>query len=111
MHVQLLVSRETSPVGTAVVSVTKIQAGEGAYNVIPDGATFGGTIRSLEHNHMVRLKQRFAEVCSLGLLDCVFRWHNVLMDSCSRERALGGVLWDPHICNCCVCFQMHKCHK
>ena len=57
---QLLVSRETPPVGTAVIRVTKLHAGEGAYNVIPDGATFGGTIRSLDHAHIVFLKKRLA---------------------------------------------------
>ncbi len=55
-------SRETSPLGTAVVSVTKIAAGEGAYNVIPDSATFGGTLRSLAHEHLMYLKQRMEEV-------------------------------------------------
>ncbi|EIE22283.1 amidohydrolase, partial [Coccomyxa subellipsoidea C-169] len=59
---QVLVSRETSPLGTAVVSVTKIAAGEGAYNVIPDSATFGGTLRSLAHEHLMYLKQRMEEV-------------------------------------------------
>lgn len=32
---QVLVSRETSPLGSAVLSVTLLKAGE-AYNVIPD---------------------------------------------------------------------------
>lgn len=48
--------------GTAVVSVTKINAGEGAYNVIPDAASFGGTLRSLSHDHLMRLKRRVTEV-------------------------------------------------
>ena len=61
---QALVSRETSPLGTAVVSVTKQAAGEGAYNVIPASASFGGTIRSLSHNHLMRLKRRMNEVRS-----------------------------------------------
>lgn len=59
---QLLVSRETSPVGSSVVSITKVHSGEGAYNVIPDTATFGGTIRSLDHAHIQKLKRRFVEV-------------------------------------------------
>lgn len=37
-------SRETSPLGSAVLSVTVLRAGH-AYNVIPDVAEFGGTIR------------------------------------------------------------------
>lgn len=41
---QTLVSRETSPLGSAVLSVTLLRAGH-AYNVIPDVAEFGGTIR------------------------------------------------------------------
>lgn len=60
--VQALVSRETSPLGTAVVSVTKQAAGEGAYNVIPETASFGGTIRSLSHDHLMQLKRRIDEV-------------------------------------------------
>ncbi|KAK9788133.1 hypothetical protein WJX73_003962 [Symbiochloris irregularis] len=59
---QLLVSRETPPVGSAVISVTMIHAGEGAYNVVPDTASFGGTIRSLSLEGMKVLKKRFAEV-------------------------------------------------
>ena len=61
---QALVSRETSPLGTAVVSVTKQAAGEGAYNVIPASASFGGTIRSLSHDHLMHLKRRINEVRS-----------------------------------------------
>ena len=74
MCMQLLVSRETSPLGTAVVSITKIHAGEGAYNVIPDQATFGGTIRSLEHEHIIKLKKRFAEVQSCLVFSMVCSW-------------------------------------
>ena len=59
----MLASRETSPVGSAVVSVTRAQGGEGAFNVIPDRATFGGTMRSLDHKHIMRMKSRFVEAC------------------------------------------------
>lgn len=55
-------SRETSPMGTGVVSVTRLVAGEGAYNVIPDRSSFGGTLRSLSHEHLMRLKRRVSEV-------------------------------------------------
>lgn len=51
--------------GAAVISVTMIHAGEGAYNVVPDSASFGGTIRSLSLEGMKTLRKRFAEV---GLL-------------------------------------------
>ncbi len=41
---QTVVSRETSPLGSGVLSVTMLRAGD-AYNVIPDEVMFGGTIR------------------------------------------------------------------
>lgn len=44
------------------MSVTKQAAGEGAYNVIPEIASFGGTIRSLSHDHLMQLKRRINEV-------------------------------------------------
>ena len=43
--IQTIVSREVDPLESAVVSICKMEAGE-AYNVIPETATFGGTIRS-----------------------------------------------------------------
>lgn len=43
---QTIVSREVSPLESAVISICKMEAGKGAYNVIPDSATFGGTLRS-----------------------------------------------------------------
>jgi amidohydrolase len=42
---QTVVSREVDPLESPVVSICKMKAGE-AYNVIPETATFGGTIRS-----------------------------------------------------------------
>lgn len=42
---QSLVSRSTDPIDTAVLSITMFHAGA-AYNVIPDTATFGGTVRT-----------------------------------------------------------------
>ena len=63
--VQVLTSRETAPVGSAVISVTRQHAGEGAFNVIPDSATFGGTMRSLDHDHIQYLKRRLAEASGL----------------------------------------------
>ncbi|KIY96289.1 hypothetical protein MNEG_11671 [Monoraphidium neglectum] len=54
---QTLVSRETSPLGSAVLSVAMLQAGD-AYNVIPDSVMLGGTMRALTHEHMMYLKGR-----------------------------------------------------
>jgi amidohydrolase len=59
--VQTLVSREIDPLESAVVSICKIQGGS-AYNIIPDFATFGGTLRS--HSPEVReyLPKRLEEI-------------------------------------------------
>lgn len=58
---QAITARETSPLDSAVVSVTMVHAGD-AYNVIPDGATVAGTIRSLSQEGLDRLKNRVAGV-------------------------------------------------
>lgn len=48
--------------GTGVVSVTSMAASSGKYNVVPDRSSFGGTVRSLSHEHFTRLKRRVTEV-------------------------------------------------
>jgi IAA-amino acid hydrolase len=60
---QSLVSRETSPLGSAVISATTMRAGT-VNNVIPDVARIGGTLRALTHGDMQRLKKRIEEVSS-----------------------------------------------
>ena len=44
---QTIVSRNIDPLGSAVVTVTAINAGK-AYNVIPQEAQFYGTVRTLD---------------------------------------------------------------
>jgi amidohydrolase len=51
---QTIVSRNVSPVDTAVVSVTKIQGGD-AYNVIPETATLAGTVRAFSRPVMEKI--------------------------------------------------------
>ena len=58
---QALVARETSPLDSAVVSVTKFQSGS-TYNVIPESAELAGTLRTLTMESMTRLRRRFEEV-------------------------------------------------
>jgi IAA-amino acid hydrolase len=60
-QLQSIAARETSPLDAAVVSVTKFRAGD-AYNVIPDGASIGGTLRSLTLDGLQRLRDRVATV-------------------------------------------------
>jgi len=58
---QTVVSREVDPVESAVVSVCKMNGGE-AYNVIPETATFGGTIRSHKPELREDLPRRIKEI-------------------------------------------------
>ena len=59
---QTVVSRETNPLHSHVVSLTRFNTGDNAYNVIPDVVKLGATYRSLTHEGMVRMKDRFDEV-------------------------------------------------
>ncbi|MEW9674333.1 M20 family metallopeptidase [Ammoniphilus sp. 3BR4] len=45
-NLQQIVARNTSPLDKLVVSVTNFQAGNGAYNVIPDTVKLSGSVRS-----------------------------------------------------------------
>ncbi|KAK7389606.1 hypothetical protein VNO78_24778 [Psophocarpus tetragonolobus] len=61
ISLQHLVSREADPLEPTVVTVSKFQGG-GAFNVIPDYATIGGTFRGFSKNGMEQLKQRIEQV-------------------------------------------------
>ncbi|XP_059651736.1 IAA-amino acid hydrolase ILR1-like 4 [Cornus florida] len=61
VSLQLLVSREADPLDSQVVTVAKFQGG-GAFNVIPDSVTIGGTFRAFSKESMMHLRQRIEEV-------------------------------------------------
>ncbi len=58
---QSLVAREVDPIDNAVVSVTRIAAGD-AYNVIPDSAELWGTVRSFRADTRAMLERRLREL-------------------------------------------------
>jgi len=60
--VQTIISREINPVESGVISICKMEAGQGAYNVIPEVASFGGTIRSLTPELRDYLPRRMKEI-------------------------------------------------
>ena len=64
-----MVAREVDPLHSQVVSLTRFNTGDNAYNVIPDTVKLGATYRSLTHEGMVNMKKRFSEVtcCHLKL--------------------------------------------
>ncbi|ESQ42752.1 hypothetical protein EUTSA_v10013558mg [Eutrema salsugineum] len=59
LSLQHLVSRETDPLDSKVVTVSKVHGGN-AYNVIPDSVTIGGTLRAF--TGFSQLQQRIKEV-------------------------------------------------
>uniref|UniRef100_A0ACD5XEW9 Uncharacterized protein n=1 Tax=Avena sativa TaxID=4498 RepID=A0ACD5XEW9_AVESA len=61
VSLQQLVSREADPLDSQVVTVGKFEGG-GAFNVIPDSVTIGGTFRAFSKESFDRLKQRIEEV-------------------------------------------------
>ncbi|KAJ1283855.1 hypothetical protein BS78_03G159200 [Paspalum vaginatum] len=61
LSLQQLVSREADPLDSQVVTVGKFQGG-GAFNVIPDSVTIGGTFRAFLKESFSQLKQRIEEV-------------------------------------------------
>ncbi|MBC8514789.1 amidohydrolase [bacterium] len=58
---QAIVSRETDPLSSAVVSITVVKGGD-AHNVIPERVVLEGTIRSLSESGMEVLKKRVKEI-------------------------------------------------
>ena len=60
-ELQTLVSRETDPLDSAVISITTIHGGR-AYNVIPEVVELEGTIRALNMNMLQHLQTRVREV-------------------------------------------------
>eukprot|EP00252_Welwitschia_mirabilis_P022448 TRINITY_DN6070_c0_g2_i2.p1 TRINITY_DN6070_c0_g2~~TRINITY_DN6070_c0_g2_i2.p1 ORF type:complete len:268 (+),score=76.49 TRINITY_DN6070_c0_g2_i2:254-1057(+) len=61
MSLQQLISRETDPLDSQLISVGFIKAG-GGFNVIPNRVKFGGTLRSITTDGLLRLMKRLKEV-------------------------------------------------
>ncbi|KAI3979497.1 hypothetical protein MKX01_001689 [Papaver californicum] len=61
LSLQHLVSHEADPLDSQVVTVAKVHRG-GAFNVIPDSVTIGGTFRALSEKSLVKLMNRIEEV-------------------------------------------------
>jgi len=60
---QTIVSRNIRPVDTAVVSVTRFHAGD-AYNVIPERAVIGGTVRAFENDTFTLIEQNMKRIAT-----------------------------------------------
>lgn len=62
-NLQMIVSRQISPLDSGVVSITRFHSGE-AYNVIPQEAKIGGTIRTLSNSVREQIKQSIEQISS-----------------------------------------------
>ena len=60
---QSIVSRNADPLEAAVLSVTQIHAGS-AYNVIPEEATLGGTVRTFSKDTADMIRKRMRAICA-----------------------------------------------
>jgi amidohydrolase len=60
---QTIVSRNVRPADTAVLSVTRIHAGD-AYNVIPEGASLGGTARCFSQETMTTIEANMRRIAA-----------------------------------------------
>ncbi|OMO67356.1 Peptidase M20 [Corchorus capsularis] len=62
VSLQHLISREADPLDSQVITIGKFQGG-GAFNVIPDSVTIGGTFRAFSKESFAQLRQRVGESC------------------------------------------------
>lgn len=75
---QSVVSRNTSPLDSVVLSVTHLQAGTG-FNITPESAQIGGTVRTFSLSVLDMVEKRMEGICKLTAQahDCVaeFSFH------------------------------------
>ena len=93
---QTIVSREVDPVEPAVLTVGEIGAGT-AFNIIPDKARLGGTVRTLDADLRREIPARIEEL-SRGIakgmrgdvdLDYTFSYPVTVNDEAAADFALG----------------------
>ncbi|KAL9179681.1 hypothetical protein ACHAXT_008971 [Thalassiosira profunda] len=64
LNLQTLVSRGMNPLESGVVSITRFDGGDGAFNVIPDRAVLKGTIRALSDEALLQLREGLVHIVS-----------------------------------------------
>ena len=99
---QTLISRETSPLSPAVITIGKIQAGT-AFNIIPESAEMHGTMRAFNSEHRDKLLRRISEIsqgiatamggsCEIELFDgCPPCVNDAKMTDVVRDAAIAVV--------------------
>jgi amidohydrolase len=99
---QTLISRETSPLSPAVITIGKIQAGT-AFNIIPESAEMEGTMRAFNAEHRSKLLRRIGEIaqgiaiamggsCEIELINgCPPCVNDARMTEIVRDAAIAAV--------------------
>jgi amidohydrolase len=95
---QTLVSREVDPVEPAVLTVGEIGAGS-AFNIIPETARLGGTVRTLNEDLRRRMPERIEDLArgfAQGMrgdaeLDYTFAYPVTMNDEAAAQAALGVI--------------------
>jgi hippurate hydrolase len=95
LALQTLVSRETDPLAEAVVSVTNVNAGSGAYNVIAGAALLTGTVRTFRPQVRDHIERRMKAV-SEGIASAF-----AVAAECRYERSLDPVVNDEEATGHC----------
>lgn len=98
MALQTIVAREVDPVEPAVITVGEIEAGS-AFNIIPETARLGGTVRTLNADLRESMPQRIEELArgvAQGMrgdaeLDYTFSYPVTVNDEASARLALGVI--------------------
>ncbi|MEC7028918.1 MAG: M20 aminoacylase family protein [Pseudomonadota bacterium] len=62
MGLQSIVSRNVDPVETAVLSITNMNVGTGAFNIIGDVAKLSGTVRTFNNDIRHKIKKRIEDM-------------------------------------------------
>jgi hippurate hydrolase len=60
---QTITSRNADPIDTVVLSVTNLNGGTGAFNIIPDTASMNGTVRTFNNETRGFIKERVESIC------------------------------------------------
>jgi hippurate hydrolase len=92
---QTVVSRNVRPMSSAVLSVTKVQAGS-AYNIVPDQATLAGTVRYLDREVSDQIQARIraigAGIAAAFAVDVEVEFRNVFDVLVNTDALVEGYL-------------------
>ncbi|OLO05325.1 MULTISPECIES: M20 aminoacylase family protein [Salinicola] len=93
-QLQGLISRETPPHQSAVLSITQFHAGD-AYNVIPESVELRGTVRCFDATLKARLEKRFGDA-----IDATAQFHGLKVELDYQARYPATINTPEHAARC-----------